>query len=191
MTDTDLELGMKNSMMPSEKVRAPNLLRFALMLDIFMVACVVTAVAATVWVLRAPEAYQYFVRWIDFLDPTIPLRKWAAPSPQPALREVYYSFCFTFYILPAISLTLRFCVPFKGGMADKFSVKKRMLLPFGCIFVGLMSFGIAMSPMTDTRGLHIASSNVQLLAFGWVDPSACSVVFWIAGVGLWKSFSGR
>ncbi|NID05205.1 hypothetical protein HBF26_09930 [Luteibacter jiangsuensis] len=177
--------------MTRKKVRMPNVIRAALALEIFTAACVVTAAAATTWVWKVPEAYQYFAPWIDFLDPTIPLRMWAAPSPQPALREVYYSFGFICYVLPVIFLALRFCFPFRGRMAKKFSVKKRLLSPFLFAFVGIISFGIAVSPMRDTRGLHIASSNVQLILFGWVDPCTCSVIFWVAIFGLWKSFSGR
>jgi hypothetical protein len=182
---------MENGVVTREKVRMPNVIRVALALEIFTSACVVTAAAATAWVWRVPEAYRYFASWIDFMDPTIPLKKWAAPSPQPALREVYYSFGFICYILPAIFLTLRFCFPFRGRMAKKFSVKKRLFSPLLFAFVGIVSFGIAVSPMTDTRGLQIASSNVQLILFGWVDPCVCSIMFWIAIVGLWKSLSGR
>lgn len=165
--------------------------RFSLLVEVLTGVCIATAAAATILTWLQPGVYEYFEPWINCLDPTIPIRMWAAPSSQHNLREVYYLFCFPCYFLPIVSLSFRYCLPFKGRMAEHFDMKKRAIVPIGSILIALASYGIANSPVSDTRGLHIASSNIQLIMFGWVDPYICSVVVWVAGVGLWKSITGR
>lgn len=170
---------------------SPRMSRWALIFELLTLACIVTAAAMAAWVWRVRSAYDHFRSAIQFLDPAVPIREWSSTSLQPELREVYYLFCFPCFFLPVFFLTFRCCVPLVGKLAEKYSVKKRLLMPFVSFFVFITGYAIAVSPLGDTRAFHIASSNLQLLMLGWVTPCLCSVLFWMAGVGLFKSITGR